>query len=211
MRSTATLAVILLALTACDDGAGPAGDVLSETEVVALSEAMAVADFTLTGETPTGESPADGVALDPVTATTEFTTTRTCPAGGRVVVEGTRTRTWDRDTHSGTSDLALTKTHEACARVVGDVTITVDGDPNIALNAHHAWEDGARVGLQTLSLLGAFTWSTDDGREGRCTIEVNAVFDPATSTRTVAGTVCDRTFERTTTWTGGHHGGMSGG
>lgn len=213
MRTPATpltLALLaILALGACDGATGPDDGALSDLEVTALSDAMVDADFALTAEAAlAGETGAgDGVLLDPITATTEFTTTRTCPAGGRVVVEGTHVRVRDPETHSGSSDLSLTKTHEACARVVRTVTITVNGDPNVAVAAHHAWADGRRDGPQTLTMEGALAWSTDDGREGRCTIDVSATFDPETRTRTVSGTFCQRTFERTTTWTGGE-GGM---
>ena len=212
MRARLIPALVVLALAACDDAAGPDAGDLSAAEVAALSDAMVDADFALTGDVAAADA-ATGlpVAAEPITATTEFTRTRTCPAGGQVVVEGSHVRVWDRDTHSGSSDLALTKTHQACARTVDAVTITLNGDPDVAVEAHHAWADGQRDGPQTLTMLGAVAWSADDGREGRCTIDVSAVFDPDTHTRTVTGTFCDRTFQRTTTWTGmGGNGGMGG-
>lgn len=201
MRSRIAPALVLLALAACDDGAGPDAADLTADEAVALSEAMADDDFAYAGGLAQAGDPAgEGVALDPVTATTEFSGTRPCPVSGQVAVEGTRVRTWDPDTQAGTSDLSFTKTHQACARTVRGVVITVNGDPNIAVEAHHAWADGGWSGLQTLSIQGGFTWLTEDGREGRCAIAIEASYDPGTMTRTVSGTICDRTFERTTTW-----------
>lgn len=202
------------ALPACDDAAAPGTGGLTADEVTALSDAMVDADFDLTGTVALAGLEAEldpQVSADPVTATTEFTVSRPCPVDGQVVVEGVHVRVWDRETHTGTSDLSLVKTHEACARTVGTVTITVQGQPNVALEAHHAWADGRRDGLQTLTMKGGIGWSTDDGREGACAIDVSATFDPEAHTRTVTGTFCNRVFERTTTWTGmGSPGGGMG-
>jgi len=208
-RKTLVPLLAALALAACEDTAGPESG-LSPAEVSALSEAMIDADYAVTGEVAAADAESDAVAFEPITATTTFTATRTCPAGGQVVREGTHIRVWDRATHTGYSDLSMTKTHQDCARIVGDVTLTVNGDPNIAVEAHHEWAEGQRHGLQTLDIEGALTWSTDDGREGACTIHLSASFDPDTRTRTVSGTFCDRAIERTTTWQMGGMGGHGG-
>ncbi len=212
MRARLLPLLVVVAAAACDDATAPPEGALTQDEVIALSDAMVSDDYAMTGEIGAAETigaaEVDGAAAaaaDPITSTTTFTHTRTCPAGGQLVVEGTRERTWDRDTRSGTMDLSLTKTHEACARTLDDVTITLNGNPDVQVEAHHAWANGVPVGLQTLTIVGSIAWSTDDGREGTCTIDVSATFDPDTRTRTVSGTVCNRTFERTTTWSGGHH------
>lgn len=210
-----TLFVVLLAVVttaACDEATGTL-DGLTETEVQELADGMIATSFGATGEVAQADlASTDGLVLqlagDTVTSTTEFVTTRTCVRGGQVVLEGTRERVWDRDTRTGSSDLALTKTHEDCARPLRDrdVTITVNGAPNIAVEVHHAWADGERDGLQTMSMNGTIDWATDDDRSGTCTIDVDVTFDPDARTRTVSGTVCNRTFERTTTWQGGGGG-----
>lgn len=212
-RKTLIPIVAALALAACDDGAGPAGTALTSEEIATLSDAMVESDFAATGEVAATDTETGTVSLDPsvapgpVTTTTEFTVTRTCPVGGQVVMEGSHVRVWDRATHSGSSHLSLTKTHEECARSLRRVTITVNGDPNIAVEAHHEWAHGQRFGAQTLSIQGGFTWFTDDGREGACSIDIEASFDPETRTRTVVGTFCDRTIDRTTTWEADGGGG----
>lgn len=208
MRARLLPLLVIVAAVACDDATAPRDGALTSSEVTALSDVMVSDDYTMTGEIGTSETISTAEvqpAADPITSTTTFTHTRTCPAGGQIVVEGTRERTWDRDTRSGTMDLSLTKTHEACARTLQDVTVTLNGNPDVQVEAHHAWADGAPVGLQTLTIVGSIAWSTDDGRAGTCTIDVRATFDPDTRTRTVSGTFCDRTFERTTTWSGGRH------
>lgn len=204
MRTRLAPFVAVLALVACDDAAGPEGARLTGEEITTLSGAMVEEDFAYTGEVTAGQPPSAGVAADPVTSTTEFSGTRPCPLGGQVAMEGTRVRTWDAETQTGTGDLSLVKTHEACARNVRNVTVTLVGDPDIAVEAHHAWQVGVGwIGLQTLSIEGGFAWSTDDGREGSCLVDIDAVFDPETLTRTVSGTFCEHTFEQTTTWSGG--------
>ena len=207
MRTKIALAIVLVAaVAACDDAAGP-GTGLDAEELATLSDAMVAGDFAYSAGVATAGQP-DGatIALDPVTATGEFSGARPCPAGGQVLFEGTRTRTWDPDTQEGSADLAMTKTHQECAREVRSTVITLNGDPDIAVEAHHAWNAEGPVGLQTLSMHGAFTWSTDDGREGSCTVDIEASFDPETMTRTVAGTFCEHTWEETTTWSGGGQG-----
>ena len=209
LRALTVLALTAVALAGCEDVLGSDGD-LTADEVDVLTDDIVATAFGVTGPAATADASTvdaepDGdaeLAADPITSRTEFVTIRTCPLGGQLVVEGTREREWDRETRSGTSDLALTKTHEDCARALrrADVTITLNGAPNVAVEAHHAWENGQRVGLQTLDMEGAIDWETSDGRSGTCPIDVEAVFDPETHTRTVTGTVCDRTFERTTTW-----------
>jgi hypothetical protein len=210
-RRIYTPLLVAAALAACDDTAGPEAGTLTAAEVDALSTDMVESDFILTGDVALAvDASEDAVGVAALTVTTEFAITMSCPLGGHVVAEGTRVRDFDRATHSGTIDLDMTKTHEACARTLRgrDVVVTLDGDPTIAITAHHAWENHERVGLQTMSMDGGFTWSTADGREGSCTVDVDVVYDPDTRTRTVTGTFCNRTLDISTTWeSDGHHGG----
>nr|MDQ3388209.1 hypothetical protein [Gemmatimonadota bacterium] len=79
------------------------------------------------------------------------------------------------------------------------VTITTNGNPNVALKANHKMVNGALSGLQTQTQKGGFTFSTSDGRSGSCTIDITSTFDPATRTHTLKGTTCGRTVDRTRT------------
>ena len=210
IRSLTMLLVAAVALPACDDVVGTNGS-LSNLEIDEIADAMITTSFEATGEVASADASvvsADSellLAYGPITSHTEFTHTRSCVLGGQRVLEGTRDREWDRETRTGFSDLSLTKTHEDCARPArnGDVTITLNGAPNVQVEAHHQWANGRRSGLQTLSMDGAIDWLTSDDRSGTCTIDVDVTFDPDTHTRTAVGTVCDRSFERTTTWSHG--------
>ncbi len=191
------------ALAACDDPTPPEAGSLTATEVADLSDAMVSQDFDGTSQAAQADlAPATdaSASASPMTGTLEFTATWTCPLGGQIVVEGTHTREWDPAVGTGSSDLSLVKTHQACARPLGSTTITLDGDPNVTLDAHHAWQRRMRSGLQSLSLAGQLHWATADGREGTCIIDIQAAFDPETATRTVEGTFCNREVSITRTW-----------
>lgn len=192
-------------LAACQDVVGTSGD-LTPDEVAGLADGLITTSFDATGQVAEADASntADGLLLayDPITSHTEFTITRSCLIDGQVVLEGTRDREWDRTTHTGSSDLSLTKTHQDCTRplVDSDVAVTLNGAPSVAVEAHHAWADGRRSGLQSLSMEGAIDWVTSDDRSGTCVIDLDVTFDPETHTRTVVGQACHRTIDATTTW-----------
>lgn len=206
----------LIALAGCQDLVGTDGRLTSD-EVAQLSEAMVASTFETSSEVATSDASLTGnaaasVEAAPVTSTTEFVRTRSCELGGRVVVEGTRERVWDRAEGTGSMTLEMTRAHEECAHPLrrasggADVTITLNGE--VEVRAYHEWVMGERHGLQTMTMLGEVSWETSDDRSGTCVIDIAASFDPETRTRTVTGTFCDREIDRTTTW---HHGGMGDG
>ena len=227
----ATLAVA--ALAACSDEGDPlapsASDITRlEAQAIALELDVSSADA-VDGVIQEGESgllgqsvgflasipPMFGSGTDEVT----FTRTRACALGGEVVVEGTLTREWVAETRHVTADVAATKTHFDCTFPVRSgvetetgepITITLNGNPNVAITAHREREQGYFVGLQTMSHVGSIAWEKSDGTSGTCDIDIQAVIDPEAQTRTVTGTVCDRTFERTWSWDRMHHGPEGG-
>jgi hypothetical protein len=207
--------LVAVALSACDDTTASSGDQLSDAEVTVLSENLVTTAFDATTSVATADADVaqlDGatIAGDAVSSTLEFTRTVSCPLGGQVVLEGIRTREWDFDTWSGYMDFELTKTHESCvrpAREAEDVSITLDGAPDVLVSVHHEWADGQRTGIQSMSLLGAIDWVTSDGRSGTCEIDVEASFDPETHTRTVTGTVCDHAVAWSRQWQHSRMGG----
>ncbi|MEJ2502323.1 MAG: hypothetical protein P8177_03255, partial [Gemmatimonadota bacterium] len=155
-----------VAVGACSDVTGSSGDALTAAEVATLSETLVTTTFDATTEVATTDANAvqlDGIELsaDRVTSTLEFTRTVACPLGGQVVMEGVRAREWDWSTWTGFMDFELTKTHEACvrpAREAEDVSLTLDGAPNVVGVIHHEWSGGRRMNIQTMSLQGAVDW-----------------------------------------------------
>jgi hypothetical protein len=213
VRKAALLAATcVLALAGCEpEPVGVRGD-LTPDERQALG--VAVADFIyrhITGEEPaTGSVAAD--EPDPlVTASLiefhyEFTIRRACPLGGSVLIEGTRSGTGDPETRSRTVDTQATHTQEDCSfRVSRERVVTTTGAPNVVVTSHRAVVNGQLSGLQTMSMHGAFTWTSGED-EGLCEISIEWSFDPETRTRTVTGTSCGRPFMHMGHWQDGHLG-----
>jgi hypothetical protein len=223
----ATLAVA--ALAACSDDGDPlapstSGITQIEAQAIALELDVSSADA-IDGTIREGESGLLGqsvgflASVPPMlgsgTDEVAFTRTRSCALGGDVVVEGTLTREWVAETRHVTVDVAATKTHVDCTFPVRSgvetesgepITITLNGNPNVVITAHREREQGYFVGLQTMSHVGSVAWEKSDGTTGTCEIDIQAVIDPDAQTRTVTGTVCDRSFERSWTWDRVHHG-----
>lgn len=199
-------------LTACDQVTDP-GSSLSQAEIAALSDALIQDGLAETSDTTSSVGiQADGVAADVYTWTFEFAITRSCLLGGEVSAVGTRERTRDTETRSGTMDFTSTRTFTDCARLITDsIVMTLNGA--VTTDVHRAWTDGHWDGLQTVEVAGILDWATDDERSGTCEIDVEASFDPETRTRTVTGTVCDADAGALRRWTfgtadhgPGHHG-----
>jgi len=228
-RHLLTTVVAVAALSACSDDGDPlapstGGITPIEAQAIALELDVSSADA-VDGAIQEGESnllgqsvgflasvpPMFGSGTDEVS----FTRTRTCALGGEVVVEGTLIREWVAETRHVTVDVSATKTHVDCSFPVRSgaetesgeaITITLNGNPNVVLTAHREREQGYFVGLQTMSHVGSVAWEKSDGTSGTCEIDIQAVIDPDAQTRTVTGTVCDRSFERTWSWDRMHHG-----
>ncbi len=196
------------ALSGCESSLGPDASPLSVEDARLLASEFdaignSVIDGMLGGFAPSfsldaGAGSLASVASEPVTVT--FTRTQSCPKGGQVTVAGTTIRDVNRETRSMATETSATKTHARCA-VEGrnGVTITTNGNPNIALKATRKVVSGQPSGLQTSSQKGSFTYSTSDGRSGTCTIDITSTFDPATKTHTIKGTNCGRTVDSTRT------------
>lgn len=196
----------MLVLAGCDDTT-PAGlDEtlnLSQEEAVQLAGDLASMGLESTaGQIPTGEQvQGEGPSAVVVEFTNTFTITSPCPLAGGVVVEGSIVGRIDTELQTADVDVTAATTHDGCMfqREEGP-TITVDGAPNLVLTASHSTVAEQPVGLQTVSLVGAFEWATSDERAGLCEINVSTVFDPEANTRTTEGSVCGHTFSVVETW-----------
>lgn len=192
MRKHVLITAMALAVGAagCEQATGPDSG-LAPAEMVELSDAMIQDGLSETADTTVSSTLADGVSMDVVTNSTEFTRTHACVLGGEVVMAGTRSRTRDTETRTGTMDVSATRTFVECARPLdeSDVTVTLNGA--VTFTAHREWAAGQWNGTQELTLVGSIDWATDDDRSGTCEIDIQAGIDPETQTRTVTGTICD--------------------
>ncbi len=192
----ASLAVTALLLAACGrDATAPAtGSKLAPDEAQALAASMAASVDAYAGAVPSASlvgTLGAGTPFGPIT----FTKEHACPKGGSVQPDLTIQGTVDMTAHSLTMDVSGTETPKDCAYPVKSVTITVNGNPNIAITGHLAIVAGVPSGAQTYSQKGGFSWKSSDGRSGTCTVDLTSSADFSKNLRTVTGTFCGQTID----------------
>lgn len=188
-----------LAIAACaDDGTGVEGDAMTRAEATALASAIALSSEGATAEglAEVTQSGGDGAG----TITFTRTATHPCPQGGEVAVELNATVDYDEQAQSFDLDADGILTHDGCSFEHEGERFTVDGDPGLSLEAHAAAEGGEPVGDWTSSVVGAFLWTADDGRDGRCVIDLSTITDFTATNRSVSGEVCGHTIQQTIDW-----------
>ncbi len=199
----AALAAVALLAAACDQNAtAPAAGALESADAALLAEELdALTSAALSAGIGSAvlfsEMPANAA---PIPVDRSFTSTRRCPAGGSVTVAGTTRGELDRAARSLSLETLATRTESACAiptRRARGATLTVTGNPNVAIKANQKVVGGQPVGPQTIVQKGAFTWSASDGRSGSCTVDLTSSVDFATRTYSVKGTLCGRTVDVT--------------
>jgi hypothetical protein len=199
----AALAAAALLAAGCDKNAtAPAPGALESADAVLLAEELdALTSAALSAGIGSAvlfsELPANAA---PIPVDRSFTSTRRCPGGGSVAMAGTTKGEVDRAARSLTLETLATRTESACAipaRRAGGATLTVNGNPNVAIRASQKVVGGQPVGPQSITQKGAFTWSAGDGRSGSCTLDLTSTLDFATLTYSVKGTMCGQTVDVT--------------
>jgi hypothetical protein len=196
-------AAVVALTTACDSSSTSPDTALdaSESEFIALQadeilDAI-VSDY-VSGFGDDIVSASEGVALtaaaEPIVTTFTFERTRPCVAGGQVIANGTGEHSWDRDAQTRETNASGAKDIDNCARVRGDLTITMDGSGTF--DFHRLRVAGDFSGLQTMDQVGAFTATVSDGRTEECSYELHRVLDPDAGTITVTGEVCGHVIDR---------------
>jgi hypothetical protein len=82
-----------------------------------------------------------------------------------------------------------------------DVQTEGPGPHHFGSQDYRRWTEEVirRLGLQTTTQRGAFTYSASTGRSGSCTVDITSTFDPEAKTYTRTGTLCGRTVDVTRT------------
>jgi hypothetical protein len=185
-------------LAACDDDpTGTEGDPMTRTE------ALAVAGNVVTvGELATTEGITEVTETGEGSGTIHFTQTSThpCPQGGNVQVSLDIDVDYDEPAQAFELDATGVLTHAGCAVQGDDGVVTFEGDPGLQIDVYAVAEDGVATAPWTNSIAGAFTWSAEDGREGRCVVDLAASTDFIAQERTVVGEVCGHTIQQTVSW-----------
>lgn len=206
-----TLALVAaVGLAACSDGGddstGPSGDELSAPEAEALaavitSEALGIGleQFSGGGEfAPSGSaaSEPEDISID------DFTFEAPCELGGTV----TLTMSWSgtADYEVGDIDLTwnVTQAHDGCVLQEDQYEFTLTGDPNISMNWDMQVTENESFDISG-GYEGAVQWTLDDGRSGRCTVDVsfsaNGNWSTGSGMTTVSGHVCGESVDEQTT------------
>lgn len=140
-------------------------------------------------------------SLAPTPVNLSFTRTRQCPKGGSTTAVATVTGQNDAATRSVSTTTAAIKTDKDCAYQGKDVsTITINGDPNVALTAKVNIVNGVSSGPQVSTQKGAIRWSTNKGKSGTCEVDLTTTIVVATKTHTVAGTMCGKSVSTQTNY-----------
>lgn len=205
MRRKYALAVLAAAalLAGCEKNAtAPVEGALESADAALLAEELdALTGIALSSQIGSfllfSAAPANAA---PLPVDRSFTTTRQCPAGGSVAVAGTIRGEMDRAARSLSLETVATRTESACAiptRRAGGATLTVTGNPSVAVRAMTRVVNGEPSGPQTVTQKGAFTWSASDGRSGACAVDLTSTVDFAALTYSVKGTLCGLTVDVT--------------
>ena len=194
----AALAAAAIVLAGCGkDALAPAtGDRLAADEAQALALSLAASGDAYTDAAPS----ASVVTLGPMSTGTTFgpitfKQSHPCPKGGSITPDITLQGSIDLAARSVSMELKGTETPKDCAFLVKANTITVNGDPDLAIAAHVAIANGVPSDPMTFSQEGGLSWSSSDGRSGTCSIKVSSTIDFAKNLRTVSGHFCDQTLD----------------
>ena len=197
-----TAAALAVLVAGCDSTTAPDSS-LTPTELAELSDAMIQEGLAESADTSLTATADDGLALDVVTRSTEFARSYACPFGGEISVDGTMERTRETESRAGTMHFEAERTFDGCVRPMGENTVTITLDGAVTFTAHREWQAGQWHGSQEITLVGDIAWVTSDEREGTCAIDLEAIFEPGTGSRTVTGTICGQDLGEMSGWSFG--------
>jgi hypothetical protein len=191
------LTALALSLVACGgDSTGPKGTLSAdESTELAMQLASTVQGSAATSASAQMSRHVDGLNLSAAPVSLNLDTTVPCPLGGQTHLTLAVSGTVDQQTQTATLDLTGTNTPQECGYHVKQTTVHVTGHPSLTSTAHVSVDHGQPVGLQSFTAGGGFSWSTDDGRSGSCTLEYTASANYTTNVVAVHGSVCGTTID----------------
>ncbi len=202
LRRSLPLLVAAALAPACSDAPldVESDDALTEGEAYALANQLGLAALGA-GRNQGARSSAS--AAHPVsrssteTVSVTYGSTWPCLLGGSVSSSGQITMVSDDVTDLAIVDVVATEVHHACVLPAGTARISVTGDPDLTTTIHAESLAGEARGTQTVAVAGAFTWVADDGRSGRCSLDILVEVDTDHATQITRGDVCGFTFDVT--------------
>ena len=187
----------LLALAACGgDSTGPKGTLTSDEKAELAMQLMSTVQAqAATSAGAQMSRHVDGLNLSAAPVSLNIDTTVPCPLGGQTHLTLSVTGSVDQQAQTATLDLTGTNAPQDCGYHVKHVDVHVTGNPSLTQTAHVSVDHGQPVGAQTFTAGGGFSWSTNDGRSGSCTLDYTATANYTTNTVTVHGSVCGTTID----------------
>jgi hypothetical protein len=182
----------------CSDSSGP-GDALTDSEASQISAQISNVTIAALNSQTTSASPMSAPslassfesanALASIPINFQYSSTHSCPVGGRAGANGSLTGSIDNTTGDGVLWLQIVFTYTDCAFSVGTRDVTVNGNPSLTLTGTFSFLGGQPATQQTLRLSGALSTSVI----GFCAISLTMnVATAGNGTTTVSGTVCGR-------------------
>lgn len=173
---------------------------LTRSEALALAgqlglEGIALGQNHAAVPAPTATSPALFSRTQTVTVT--YSLTRPCFLGGTVDSSGRIAVRTDTLTDYAVVDITATEVHHACVFLAGTTRVTVWGDPDVTATIHAESLGGEAQGTQSVGLEGGLRYTTDDGRSGRCAIDILVEANPTTAYESTRGSFCGFVFDVT--------------
>ena len=194
----AALALLTLASACATEPVTPGADGdLSLDEAVTLATALGLQTLEV-GRNPGSVARPAPAPQAGETVAVDYDFTRPCLRGGSVRSSGKiRVETDPGPPERTVADVQATEVHNACVFLVGDTDIAVTGDPSVTSTVHAASLAQRAWGPQTVSVVGGFSWVADDGRSGRCDLDIWVSADDDAGVHTTRGSICGHTFDVT--------------
>jgi hypothetical protein len=189
IRVAPVLALSVLAVACGGDSSAPLGNALSRSEALAL----AVSYFEVL-EGPSGQSSPASMSLIPDTTVTASEGSLPCPQGGVLNMQMQDTLIFDEVGPTMAINIGGTHRPVNCVHAAGSTPVTIDAEPPFVWSSRMRMVAGMPSGPVVETLMGSFQWSTNDGRNGSCSVNYSRVLNAMTGAETRGGTICGHTF-----------------
>jgi len=201
-------AALAITLAACGGDTTGTGDPLTQAEAEELAAALAEGGFVGFGAQPAAPMGAPGAEAATITVTLNESYPCNDDGGtGTVSIAGTMSADVNETTGAGSFTFNYTLTPNGCqVTTASSLVFTLDGDPNFKVDGDFDWTETSAHG--TLHYKGNFAWTSSDGREGTCGVDLtsNYTFNfsgtgTSSASAAVSGSICGVSVDRTVTYT----------
>lgn len=171
---------------------------LTETEALALAAQLGLESLVFGRSRSAASAPAAMAGpLATATVSVDYDLTRPCLLGGSVHSSGRINVETDDTTELAVVDITATDVHHGCVFLAGNTRVAVTGDPDVTTTIHVATLADEPLGTQSVNVVGGLQFSTEDGRSGRCDLDLLVAVNADDAMETTRGHLCGFTFDVT--------------